>query len=74
MRPGNLQSANGRLQEAFDTLSLVWNETSEHWRDQNARHVEEEMLEPIGEEVAKALPAISHMAQLFGQAARELNE
>ncbi len=74
MRSGNLQSTNGQLQEALEALEIAWSHTAEHWRDQNAQRVEEEHLNPIAEELTKSLPAISHMAQLLNQAARDLDE
>ena len=64
----------GDSRKRLESLQVAWGHTSDHWRDRNAHQVEEEMLRPIGEEVTKALPAISHMAQLFSQAVRELEE
>ena len=74
MHPGNLQAAAGRLQEALEALQIAWTAASDHWRDDVSRRVEAESLRPIAEEVAAAIPAISHMAQVLSHAARECDE
>lgn len=74
MRVGNLHSAAGRLQDALEQLQLIWQNTSEQWRDDNSRRIEEELLRPLAEEVRGALPAIGLMSQSLQQAARECGE
>lgn len=74
MHVGNLQAASGRLQDALDQLLLAWDQTREQWHDENARHIEEELLEPIAKELKASIPAIGQMSQLLQQAVRECNE
>ncbi len=74
MHVGNLQAAAGRLQDALDQLQLAWQRTRNEWRDENSRFVEEELLQPLAEEVKGALPAIGLMSQTLQQAVRECNE
>lgn len=74
MNPGNLQSANGRLQDALDMLLLAWENARDKWRDQQAERFEEEHLRPLREQINITCPSISHMAQLMGQAVRECEE
>lgn len=74
MHVGNLQAAAGRLQDALDQLQLAWQRTRNEWCDENSRFVEEELLQPLAEEVKGALPAIGLMSQTLQQAVRECNE
>lgn len=74
MNTGNIQAASARLQEAFDTLQIAWQQTSEVWRDENRRLFEEERLSVVGEELVAAIPAISNLAQVIQAAVRELEE
>lgn len=74
MHVGNLQAAAGRLQDALDQLHLAWQRTCEEWRDENSRYIEEELLQPLAEEVKGALPAIGLMSQTLQQAVRECGE
>ncbi len=74
MHLANLQAAAGRLQEALEKLQLAWDQTREHWRDENARVLEEELLQPLIREVKLAAPAIGQMSQVLQQAARECEE
>ena len=68
---GMVSSASGRLQDALEKLQLVWNETLETWNDDNARRFEEHHLRIIEEEIAVALPAISHLSQVYQLCGRE---
>lgn len=74
MNVGNLQSANGRLQEALQQLQLVWASAADEWNDVNSRVFEEEHMRVIVEEASAAIPAISHLAQQLQAAQRELEE
>lgn len=74
MRTGNLQSAAGRIQEAWDDLQTAWHQAREHWADQQAATFEETYMKHIAEELAGAFPAIGQLAQTFGTAGRECNE
>lgn len=74
VHPGNLQAAAGRLQEALEKLQRAWSAASDEWRDENSRHIEEQLLAPLSAEVSAALPAIDHLAQTLARAARECEE
>jgi hypothetical protein len=74
MFPGALQAASGRFQEAADELQLVWINVREHWQDQNAARFDEQYLRKVFAEVQAAIPAITQMSQVLGQAMRECNE
>jgi hypothetical protein len=74
MFPGAIQSASGRIQEAADALRLVWVNVREHWQDQNAARFEEEALHRVFAEIQGAIPAITQISQVLGQALRECNE
>lgn len=74
MQVGNLQAAAGRLKDALDQLQLAWQRTREEWRDENSRSLEEELLQPLAEEVKGALPAIDLMSQTLQRAVRECSE
>jgi len=74
MHWGNLQAAEGRLQDALDELHLAWQQTREAWQDQQAERFEETFLRKIDEDLAAVFPAISQISQTFGMAARECEE
>ena len=74
MFPGALQAASGRIQEAADELKLVWINVREHWQDQSASRFEEERLHKLFAEVQAAIPGITQMSQVLGQAVRECSE
>ena len=74
MHTGNLQAASGRLQDALEQLLLAWEQTRDHWHDENSRHLEEEVLAPLAHEVKQAIPAIGQMSLALQQAFRECNE
>jgi hypothetical protein len=74
MKPGNLQAATGRLQDALDELLTAWDVTRQYWNDQQARQFDEAYLQRIREEVAAAFPAIGQMSQTFTAAGRDVSE
>jgi len=74
MKPGNLQSAAGRMQEALEDLHVAWQLTRESWQDQQAELFEEKYLRKINEELAVVFPAIGQIAQTFGTASRDCEE
>jgi hypothetical protein len=71
---GDLQAAAGRLQDALEQLLVAWDQTRDQWRDENSRHIEEEILAPLAQEVKGAIPTIGQMSQALQQAARECEE
>lgn len=74
MRPSNLQSAAGRLQEALDELQQAWRATREQWNDPQAEYFEQTYMKTISEEVTAAFPVIGHLSQTFGAAHRDCTE
>jgi hypothetical protein len=74
MHVGNLQAAAGRLHEALEALQLQWETTREQWQDDNARHIDVNLLTPLAREISVALPSIAMMSQAFAQAHREVSE
>lgn len=74
MNTGNLQAAEGRIQEALEQLQFDWRAASETWVDHNAAQFAELNLQPIWEEFKTALPAISHLVQVVQAASRDLEE
>lgn len=74
MQTGNLQAASGRLQDALEQLLLAWEQTSDQWRDENSRHIEDDILAPLAQAVSGSIPFIGQLSQALQQAARECNE
>jgi hypothetical protein len=74
MHTGNLQAAAGRLQDALEQLLIAWERTGEHWRDENSRRIQVELLDPLAHEVLAAVPAIGQMSTSLQQAVRECQE
>ena len=74
MKPGNLQSAAGRMQEALEDLRIGWQLTRESWQDQQAELFEEKYLQKINEELAALFPALGQITQTFGMASRDCEE
>ena len=71
MRIADLQSGSARLRDSTDKLFATWGEVRETWKDANSRHLEEERLRPIADEVSAALAAIRHLAEVIDKAQRE---
>ncbi|WP_437186426.1 hypothetical protein SH668x_003577 [Planctomicrobium sp. SH668] len=74
MRVGNLQSAAGRIQDALEELQIAWQNTREHWNDQQAIQFEQTVLKPLAEQLVITIPAINKISQTFGAAERECSE
>ena len=58
MHIGNLQSSSGRIQDALEVLLIRWDETREVWKDQRAERFDEEVIQPLREQIAIATPAM----------------
>ena len=71
MRIADLSTGSARLRDALDVLAAEWADTRHDWRDANARSFEENHLKPLGDEVAAALAAVQHLAEVLAQAQRE---
>ncbi|MCA9080287.1 MAG: hypothetical protein KDA58_06985 [Planctomycetaceae bacterium] len=74
MHIGNLQSSSGRIQDALEVLLIRWDETREVWKDQRAERFDEEVIQPLREQIAIATPAIGHITQVIARARREVEE
>lgn len=71
--PG-MQSEIGKLADALEILLAKWDQTTDTWRDGNARSVEENFIEPISEAIRLALPAIGHMSDVAQSSFRAVAE
>ncbi len=58
----------------MDDLLVAWQQTRDHWTDQQARQFEETYLRRIAEELGATGPAISQISQVFGTAHRDCSE
>jgi len=74
MFPGAIQASSGRIQEAAEELQFVWMNVREHWQDDNATRFDEEHLRKVFSEIQAAIPAMTQMSQVLGQAMRECSE
>ena len=72
MTPGGLQSEIARIQEAMEALDVVWDRTTESWRDRNARSVEENFMGPLREVVGQAIPAIGQLSEVLQAGVRRV--
>lgn len=61
--PG-MQSEMGKLADSLESLLAKWDQTTDTWRDENARSIEEEHIEPIADAIRAAMPAIGHMSDV----------
>lgn len=71
---GNLSSGAGQLKDATQKLALAWEAVREAWADQKAEQFEEEVIEPLLNEVATVMPAIDQMSNTMRSAKRALEE
>jgi len=74
MRPSNLNSASGRLQEALDDLQQAWLDTRQFWNDSQADYFEKQYLEKISATVTSSFPVIGHLSNILGTAHRDCTE
>lgn len=71
--PG-LQSEMGRLEDSLEALLAKWEQTTETWRDGNARAVDEQFIQPIADAVRGSLPAIGHMSDVSQASFRSVGD
>jgi hypothetical protein len=71
MKPADLTSGAGRLQDAMKTLKLRWDETKEVWSDVRQVEFEATYLEPLEPQVRLTLDKLRRLAQVFAQAYQE---
>lgn len=71
--PG-MQSEMGRLADALEVLLARWEQTTETWRDANARSIDENQIELIADAVRSALPAIGHLSDVAQTSFRAVSD
>ena len=71
---GNLSSGAGQLKDVTQKLALAWEVVREAWADQKAEQFEEDVIEPLLNEVATVMPAIDQMSNTMRSAKRALEE
>ncbi len=71
MKVADLTTGAAKIAAAHKALRLRWEDTKEHWHDQNCRRFEATYIEPLDPHIAAALEAISRLAELLNRAERE---
>jgi hypothetical protein len=71
MRIADLTSGAAKIATAYKTLRVHWEDTKEHWHDDNRRRFEENFIDPLEPQIASALDAISALAEILNHAQRE---
>jgi hypothetical protein len=71
MRIADLTSGAAKIATAYKTLRVHWEDTKEHWHDDNRRRFEENFIDPLEPQIASALDAISALAEILNRAQRE---
>ena len=65
MRIADLTSGAAKIATAYKTLRVHWEDTKEHWHDDNRRRFEESFIDPLEPQIASALDAISALAEIL---------
>ena len=71
MRIADLTSGAAKIATAYKTLRVHWEDTKEHWHDDNRRRFEENFIDPLEPQIASALDAIAALAEILNRAERE---
>jgi hypothetical protein len=71
MKIADLTSGAAKIATAYKTMRVHWEDTKEHWHDDNRRRFEEKFIDPLEPQIAAALDAIGSLAELLGRAERE---
>jgi len=71
MKIADLTTGSAKIASAFASLRVRWEDTKEHWHDDNRRRFEENYLEPLEPQVVAALEAIGRLAEVLSRAERE---
>ena len=71
MRIADLTSGSAKIANAYKTLRLRWDETKEHWHDDNCRRFEENYIDALEPQIATSLDAISRLAEVLNRAERD---
>ena len=54
MRIADLTSGSAKIATAYKTLRVHWEDTKEHWHDDNRRRFEENFIDPLEPQIASA--------------------
>ncbi len=71
MRIADLTSGAAKIATAYKTMRVHWEDTKEHWHDDNRRRFEENFIDPLEPQIASALDAIAALAEILNRAQRE---
>ncbi len=71
MKPGDLSTAAGQIQDALTVLRARWSETATLWTDRQRRDFEGDYLAPLEPQVMLALERMSRLSQMIYQARHE---
>jgi hypothetical protein len=71
MKIADLTSGAAKISSAYKTLKVRWDNTKEHWHDDNCRRFEENYIDPLEPQINAALEAISRLAEVLGRAEQE---
>jgi len=74
MSIANLTTGAARIHESVDLLQKSWEDTKDHWNDQNCERFEKDHLQPLLTEVNAALVAINHLSDVIHQVHRACDE
>jgi hypothetical protein len=70
----SLQEGEARLDRAVRELAMAWQRTAESWRDERARAVAAELLDPLAAASHRAGESISHLRHAVAAAKRDCAE
>lgn len=71
MKPADLTSGAGRMQDAMKTLKLRWDETKAVWNDARRAEFEAAYIEPLEPQVRMTLDRLRRLTLVFSQAFQE---
>jgi hypothetical protein len=71
MRIADLTSGAAKIATAYKTMRVHWEDTKEHWHDDNRRRFEENFIDPLEPQIAAALDAIAALSEILNRAQRE---
>jgi hypothetical protein len=71
MRIADLTSGAAKIATAYKTMRVHWEDTKEHWHDDNRRRFEENFIDPLEPQIASALDAIAALSEILNRAQRE---
>jgi hypothetical protein len=74
MKPVDLASGAGRMQDAMKTVTRRWDDTKEVWNDVRRAEFEKKYIEPIEPQMRNTLDKLRRLAQVFNQACQECSD